>query len=55
MSIDSIRHTSFNEALELLEEEVEQLINILPENRELKDPIFSNVQEEGQYRVPAPK
>ena len=52
MSIDSIRHSSFNEALTLLEEEVEQLINMVPENRELLDPVFSVNHEEGMYRVP---
>tara|TARA_A200000159_G_scaffold122856_1_gene117360 strand:- start:448 stop:1224 length:777 start_codon:yes stop_codon:yes gene_type:complete len=52
MSIDSIRHNDFSEALALLEEYVEEIITMVPENRELNTPVFTVQEEEGQYRIP---
>jgi len=54
MSIDSIRHDDFSEALALLEEEVEEIITMVPENRELESPQFTvAVWPDDQYRIPA--
>ena len=53
MSIASTKHDEFNEAVDLLEQYVEEIITMVPENRELETPIFTVQEEENQYRIPA--
>ena len=52
MSIASTKHDDFNEAIALLEEYVEEIVTMVPGNRELDTPIFTVQEEENQFRIP---